>query len=142
MLGCVQLIKRKSLWAVDRSLLILGGIYLCVFTAYFFFEKCIVNYRPILLHGSLEASFPSSHTMIVFCMMLTAISQFKQHVRPRWLRLFLNALAIAIIALTIIGRIISGVHWFTDIIGGLLLGGAFALLYRALIPEENPSPAP
>ena len=55
-LGLVQWIKRKSLLKVDRSLLALGGFYVVVLAAYIFFEIVVINYRPVLLGGYLEAS--------------------------------------------------------------------------------------
>ena len=100
-----------------------------IMVAYFFFEICIVNYRPILIDGLLEASYPSSTTMLVMCIMPTALMQLNSRIKNGILRNSIAVIIIAFIAFIVIGRLISGVHWFTDIIGGILLGAGLVMMY-------------
>lgn len=128
-LGMIQLIRRRSIFKVDADLIVLGLFYLLVIGAYIFFEFCVVNYRPVLMNGRLEPSFPSSHTMIVFSIMAAAMMQFHDRIKNKAVRAASEFIPAAIIAVTILGRLISGVHWCTDIAAGILLGAAFAMLY-------------
>lgn len=128
-LGGVQLLKRRSLKKVDADLYLLALAYVAVGLAYVFFEICIVNYRPIILETELEASFPSSHTMMVLGIMGTAAVQFRRRIRSRELRSAAVLLSKVMIVVMIAGRLLSGVHWFTDIVGGVLLGMAIVCAY-------------
>ena len=131
-LGLVQLIKRKSLWKVDHSILALGVFYIVVMAVYIFFEIVVINYRPTLINGYLEASYPSSTTMLVMCVMPTAAMQLNARIKNT---VFRRCTVIAIVAFTafmVIGRLISGVHWITDIIGGALLSAGLVMLYIVL----------
>ena len=128
-MGVLQLIWRKSVKKVDRDILLLGALYLVVIIFYIFFEKVAVNYRPILLKGVLEPSYPSSHTMLAVTVFVTAFMQFRRRVKNKNIRIGIMAGLTLLLVLTVIGRLFCGVHWFTDIIGGLLLSGGLVMLY-------------
>ena len=132
-LGLCQWIKRKNLFKVDLSILALGGFYIVVMALYIFFEMFVVNYRPILINGVLEASYPSSTTMLVACVMPTAIMQFNERIKNNGFKKCVNILILAFITFMVIGRLISGVHWFSDIIGGALLSGGLVMIYYAIV---------
>ena len=132
-LGFAQWIKRKNLLRVDRSLLVLGGFYIVTLAAYLFFESYVVNYRPVLIDGFPEASYPSSTTLLVLCVMPTAALQLQQRIKHP---VFRSCVSYAIAGFTVFmvaGRLLSGVHWLTDIIGGILLSAGLVITYHSLI---------
>ena len=136
LLGLVQWIKRKYFLKVDYSILVLGGFYIVVMAVYVLFEVFVVNYRPVLIGGILEASYPSSTTTLVMCVMPTAIMQFNARIKNNILKRFVASAITVFVVFMVIGRLLSGVHWFTDIIGGALLSAGLVMMYRAIIRLE------
>ena len=135
-LGLTQWIKRKSICKVDYDILVLGGFYIITIAAYLFFENVVINYRPVLINGYLEASYPSSTTLLVTCVIPTAVIQFNSRIRNKLLRNIVAVTLIAFIAFMVIGRLLSGVHWLTDIVGGALLSTGLVLMYCAIVDIE------
>ena len=133
--GLAQLIKRRSLLKVDREILSLGGLYIVVIGLYLFFENVIINYRPIIMpdNTSPEASFPSSHTMLVCVIMGSAAMLINRYIRNKPLNRILRVVCFVIIGVTVVGRLIAGVHWFTDILGGILISVTLLSLYKEAI---------
>lgn len=137
LMGLAQWIKRKSILKVDRSILILGALYVVTLAAYLFFERYVINYRPVLMEGYLEASYPSSTTLLVLCVMPTAMMQLRGRINNRILR---KATTIAMASFTVfmvVGRLVSGVHWLTDIIGGILLSAGLVRIYESLSMKND-----
>ncbi len=130
LLGLAQWIKRKHLKLVDYSIFVLGGFYIAVMAVYILFEFLAVNYRPVLIEGFLEASYPSSTTMLVLCVMPTAIMQFNSRIKSSDLKKFLSVAITVFIIFMVVGRLISGVHWLSDIIGGMLISAGLVFMYR------------
>ena len=128
-LGLIQLIKRKSILRVDRSIIALGIFYIAVITTYILFEYVVINYRPVLINGYLEASYPSSTTMLTLTVMITAIMQLQDRIKNKALKNAITLIIALFTAFMVIGRILSGVHWITDIIGGALISTALITLY-------------
>ena len=136
LLGLIQWIKRKHLRQVDFSILVLGGFYLLVMAAYVLFEVVVINYRPVLINGYLEASYPSSTTMLVLCVMPTTLMQLNARIKNQTLKRWVGFGITAFILFMVIGRLLSGVHWFTDIIGGALLSAGLVMLYYSITSLE------
>ena len=135
-LGLVQWIRRGRIALVDCSILMLGGFYAVVMAAYVWFEAFVVNHRPVLIEGVLEASYPSSTTMLVLCVMPTAMMQINRRIRPSALRRCMLWSMEAYTAGMVVLRLVSGVHWLSDIIGGILLSAGLVLLYGACSARE------
>ena len=134
LIGIIQLIKRKSLFKVDKEIIVLGLFYIVVIFLYVFFEKVVVNYRPILMNGYLEASYPSSHTLMTLCICGSSIIVNKNLFNNKITKL-MNVLSWVIMFVTVIGRLVSGVHWFTDIIGGIFMSLALLMVLYSLIEK-------
>ena len=132
-LGLCEWIKRKNLFKVDYNILVLGGFYIVVMAIYIFFEMFVVNYRPILINGYLEASYPSSTTMLVMCVMPTAIMQFNTRIKNSIFRRCVAFIITAFIVFMVIGRLVSGVHWFSDIVGGAILSSGLVMIYDSIV---------
>ena len=134
-IGLVQLIKRRSLLKVDREILALGVLYLVVIGLYIIFETVIINYRPIIMPDNTrpEASFPSSHTVLVCVIMGSAAMLINRYIKNKTLCRALRAMCFVIIIVTVVGRSIAGVHWFTDIFGGVLISVTLLSLYEEVI---------
>ena len=133
LLGLAQWIKRKNILKVDRSILILGAFYIVTLAAYLFFESYVINYRPVLIAGYLEASYPSSTTLLVLCVMPTAMIQLRGRIKNHALRKAVTVAISFFIVFMVAGRLVSGVHWLTDIIGGILLSAGLVMIYDSLI---------
>lgn len=132
-LGLAQWIKRKKISRVDPSILALGGFYIATMAVYIFFEQVVINYRPVLISGILEASYPSSTTLLVLCVIPTAIMQLDRRIENRILKKCVRYILAAFIVFMVAGRTLSGVHWLTDIIGGTLVSTGLVLIYRYVI---------
>lgn len=135
-IGLIQFIKRRSIFKVDKEIILLGLYYIIVIALYVFFEKVIINYRPILMNGFLEASYPSSHTLMTICICGSSILINKKLFNNKITKV-INYLSIIIITITVVGRLISGVHWFTDIIGGILISSGLLMNFYSLLSIIN-----
>ncbi len=130
-LGCYQMIRRKSPLKVDKQIYVLAGLYVATMIMYVLFEVVVVNYRPVILPGEElpEAAFPSSHTMLTCVIMGSAVSLIREYIKNKKLQLVLGILCGVILVATVAGRLASGVHWLTDILGGVLLSVTLLGIY-------------
>ena len=132
-IGIKQLIERKSLWKVEHGILLLAVFYVFLAAFYELFEVVVVNYRPILEDGELAASFPSSHTMLICSIVGSAMVLFDRMLTNKVVRNVVEIIGGIILILAVMGRLLAGVHWFTDILGGVLLSAALVMFYDASV---------
>ena len=130
-LGVMELITKKSIGRVSNGILMLGALYVAVAVFYVLFNKIIVNYRPVLEDGALEASYPSSHTMLAVCVFISAAVQISRGRGAAAFKKICAVVFVVLAAVMVVGRTLSGVHWFTDIVGGVLLSAALLTAYCA-----------
>ena len=134
--GCIgfsQLIKRRSVLKVDYDIILLGIYYTVVMFVYLFFEMIHINYRPIFIGGFLEASYPSSTTLLVLCVMPTLAEQMNRRMEHAAVKRFINIFTICFSVFMVLGRLISGVHWLTDIVGSLMLSAGLFCIYKSVV---------
>ena len=136
-IGLIQMIARKSLLKVDTDILALGVFYVAVIGTYFLFEKLALNYRPIIIKGKLEASYPSSTTLLVLSVMPTLIYQITKRIAVKPLKYSLNICSVLFSAFMLVGRVLSGVHWITDIIGSVFFCVGIVLIYLGTVSLFN-----
>lgn len=132
-LGLWQAIKRKSLFKIDLCIWLFAGLCVLVMGCYVLFEICIINYRPILVEGVLEASYPSSHTMFSCTLLGSTILALSSLLKNKTAKLLIAIGLSCIIATTVICRLLSGVHWITDILAGILLSAVLVALYALML---------
>ena len=131
-LGLTQWFCRKKIMLVDFDILVLGVFYFVILAIFVYFEIFVVNYRPVLIEGILEASYPSSTTVLVMCVMPTAMMQANWRMKNSVVKNTLVCLMGCFSIFMVLARMISGVHWLTDILGGALLSAGLVILYDAV----------
>ncbi len=132
-LGLIEAVERRSLLRVDPDIIFLGLYYILVILGYLVFEMIPINYRPILINGALEASYPSSTTLLVLSVMPTLKFQIDRRTEKPLVRNLTGVFAVAFSAFMVIGRLAAGVHWATDIIGAFFLSIGLFSLYRYVV---------
>lgn len=132
-LGFIQLVKRRSLFKVDYDIILLGVYYIIVIFGYLIFEMIPINYRPILIEGFMEASYPSSTTLLVLSVMPTLVFQSNRRLQNGTIKKWINCATVLFSMFMVIGRLIAGVHWFTDIVGSVLLSFGLFYCYKGIV---------
>lgn len=140
-IGAYQLLQKKSILKVDSSIILLGVTYVFVILIYVLFEKLVINFRPVLEKGVLEASYPSSHTMMILIILGTARTTMERIIHNELVLKGLRIVLAVLMVLSVAFRIMSGVHWFTDILGALFISAAviqlYNSLYKSVVAVEN-----
>lgn len=121
-IGIVQLIKRKSFKQVDPILYILLGLYVLVAAMYLTFSLMKINFSPLSTKENLKDSYPSSHVFISITLFVSGVMTATKYVNMgKWMSVIGFTGAILLSILSAVTRMFSGQHYFTDIIGAILL---------------------
>lgn len=131
--GAYQLIRRRSLLLVDRRILSLGALYVVFGAVFLYFELVPLNFRPVLIDGVLEASYPSSTTLMCTTVVPSFLLDVRTRVAKKWVYTLIFVVSMLFLAFTVTARILSGVHWISDIIGGVLISLALLFGYSAIL---------
>lgn len=140
-IGAFQFLNYRSIKKVNKNIYAVGGFYAIVLAFYVFFEIVIVNYRPVLMPGSTtpEASYPSSHTILTLCFLASALMILRYVLKnlKKSIYIAISSAFYVIMLITVLARLVSGVHWFTDILGGILLSIALLMSFKTVVETIN-----
>jgi membrane-associated phospholipid phosphatase len=104
-------------------------LYVAVIIFYLIFEFYVINYAPIKIDGEYKASYPSSHTLLAVTVMTSGASVFNLYVKKKAYRIAAYSVSCVVTVATVVGRLLAGVHWFTDIFASILLSAALIVLF-------------
>lgn len=134
-LGLYQLITRKSLLKVDHRLLWMILPLVLIAITYVVFDKFLVlNIRP---NGSGEASFPSTHVMVVSTIFLIIALNLPYYIKSKTAWIIIDIAMLLLIVLVCVGRVLSEMHWLSDVLGGLAFAIIFAVIYYLIIRRKS-----
>ncbi|MBP3729423.1 MAG: phosphatase PAP2 family protein [Lachnospiraceae bacterium] len=133
LLGLWQWISRKSLKKVDQGFFVLGALYAVMIICWKGFDWLAINYRPLLVNNVLEPSYPSTHTMLAIIFFGSAIPFIVTYTGHKTLRNLMVILAVCAMVMTVLSRLLAGVHWLTDIVGSILLSAAMLLWFSVAL---------
>ena len=135
-IGLYQFIKGRGIAKVDKDIICMGILYLICIIAYIVFAKITINVRPVFeSDGSLESSYPSSHTILAICVFASLLIEIARRIKDPAKALLEEISCMGIIFITVTGRFLSGAHWASDIIGGIIISIAFIFTFLAILPE-------
>ena len=139
LMGLIQWIRRRDLLKVDGELLTMGGLYIVQGALYLLFDKVVINCRPILMAGETElaSSFPSSHTMLSITVLFSIFMVLDRFIQSKPLCTVLRITAVVYSLALITLRLLSGAHWLTDVLGGVLISVAELSWFRAFLPAKK-----
>ena len=138
LMGLIELIKKKSFKKVNYRYYILACFYAIFVALYFFFEKVIINYRPVIVDGAIEASYPSTHTLLAICLCGTSLIVSKLLIKNETIRKLFDIAAWILMIVIVVARLISGVHWLSDIFGGIIISLTYLSFFKlSLIRMEE-----
>lgn len=132
--GLVQLIKRKSFAKVDPIIYILLGLYVLSAIFYLVFELMKINFSPLSTKEDIKTSYPSTHLFISCSYVSAAVFVlFEYFDFKKIIKYIILGLLVIFVAIVFIIRLMSGNHYFTDLIGGLLLTISLVSLFKCFI---------
>lgn len=129
--GLCQWLKRKSLKKVDKPLLWFPFPLALMAITHIVFDKFLIwNTRP---DGSGEASFPSTHVMVVATIFFLVAIILPKYIKSKAAYIILDLFMLAFIVLVSVGRVLANKHWPSDVLGALAFAAIFAAIYYLII---------
>jgi len=126
--GAMQLYYKKGPKNVDKDLYALYGLYVLGLIVYIVLEKVVINSSPVFSNG-LKVSYSSFYIILAVAFMGAAIVEFNARLKAKKVKIIVLTLCILDGIGLLVTRLVSGVHWVTDVIGTLLISVACFLLF-------------
>ncbi len=123
---CILLIKKlkDNIILVINSLGVLGLNYLIKLI---FRRARPVQFMMIKIGGY---SFPSGHAMVSFSLFTTLLIFINKYIKNKNIKLILQIICLFLIIMMPISRVYLGVHYFTDVVTGMLISAIIILIEK------------
>lgn len=133
-----RVMRQKSLKALCKRDVALVALYIETAVFYIVFDKIVINYRPMLKWGETEpeSSFPSTHALMAVVIFVSLGHVASDYIKNKLTLKIVQGACVVFALAIILGRTFSGVHWFTDIVGGILFGVGLVCAYLGAACKE------
>lgn len=135
----IIMLRGKSFRAFLKQWLAFDITVILLVLCYVLFQIVVVNYRPIMIDGMAEVSYPSSHILLFATLLPLIVCECWHNVPSKVWRRVIAVSALVLMVVGIVARALCGYHWLTDSVGALLLSAALVAWYKVMTQYKLPA---